>query len=358
MKNYYHTKNNASFGGINKLYLEARKSNPLITLKQVKKWLSGELTYTLHYPIRKTFSRNRILVRGIDDQWEADLVDMREYTKQNNNHNFILTIIDCFSKFSFAVPLINKTGKEIIRAFKNVFVHRKCSTLRTDRGTEFCNVMVKNFLKKEDIIHFTSHDQEVKCAIVERFNRTLKSKMFKYFTSVGTQRYIDELQNFVDSYNSSEHRTIKMRPIDVNKRNENTVFKNIYGVNTYREAIALRNKKPKKSLKPGDKVRRKYTLKPFDKSYYPNYTDQIFTVEKSIKGQKQSVYRLRDCSGNIVQQRFYPQELQKITENLHRIEKVLRTRRVRGIKQYFVKWLNYPPQYNSWIDESEYQDIR
>jgi len=55
---YYNTKNNASFGGINKLYLEAKKSNPLITLKQVKKWLSGELTYTLHYLIRKTFSRN------------------------------------------------------------------------------------------------------------------------------------------------------------------------------------------------------------------------------------------------------------------------------------------------------------
>lgn len=96
---YYNTKNNASFRRINKLYTEAKKHNHQITLKQVKDWLSGELTYTLHYPIRKTFSGNRILVNGVDEQWEADLVDMKEYSKQNNNHNYILTVIDCFSKF-------------------------------------------------------------------------------------------------------------------------------------------------------------------------------------------------------------------------------------------------------------------
>jgi hypothetical protein len=279
---------------------------------------------------------------------------MREFAKHNDNYNYILTIIDCFSKYGFAVPLRNKSGKEIIKALKLVFEKRKCALLRTDRGTEFCNTSVRRYLNKENVVHFTSHDQEVKCAIVERFNRTLKEKMFKYFTANGSRRYLEELPNFLIAYNNSKHRIIKMTPSEVNKENEKLVFKNIYGVNNLREAILNRKIKNNKILiKPGDKVRKKYSTKPFNKGYYPNWTDQIFTIEKTIKGENQPVFTIKDFAGNLVNQRFYPQELQKITENLHRIEKVLKTRVRKGKTEYFVKWLNYPSTYNSWVKDIE-----
>ncbi len=223
----------------------------------------------MHYPARRRFKRNKILVNCIDEQWEADLVDMKEFSIQNNNFNYILTAIDCFSKYGFIVPLKNKTGNELVEALKKIFKNRKCSVLRTDRGTEFLNKNVQNFLKVEGVEHFTSHDQEIKCAIVERFNRTLKSKMFKFFTAKGTRRYIDQLENFLISYNNSKHRTIKMSPNEVNKQNEKLVFKNIYGVTNIREILNNQKGRSKAKMEGGDKVRNKYVLKPFDKGYYP-----------------------------------------------------------------------------------------
>jgi transposase InsO family protein len=176
---------------------------------------------------------------------------MKEFSKQNNNFNYILTAIDCFSKYAFAVPLKNKTGNELVEAFKKIFKNRKCSVLRTDRGTEFLNKNVQNFLKLEGVEHFTSHDLEIKCAIVERFNRTLKSKMFKFFTAIGTRRYIDQLDNFLFSYNNTKHRTIKMSPNEVNKQNEALVFKNIYGVDNIREILFNQKGELKGKIKRG-----------------------------------------------------------------------------------------------------------
>ena len=348
---YYNTKNSASFGSVYKLYIEAKKFKSDLKISEVKKWLSGELTYTLHYPARRRFKRNKIIVNHIDEQWEADLVDMKEFSKQNNNFNYILTAIDCFSKYAFAVPLKNKTGNELVKALKKIFKNRKCSVLRTDRGTEFLNRNVQKFLKLEGVEHFTSHDQEIKCAIVERFNRTLKSKMFKFFTAKGTRRYIDQLENFLISYNHTKHRTIKMSPNEVNKQNEKLVFKNIYGVNNIREILNNQKGESKAEMEAGDKVRNKYILKPFDKGYYPTWTEHIYTIEKIIKGENKPYFILKDYSGNIIKQRFYAEELQKVSENLHRVEKVLKTRVRRGKREYFVKWLNYPSTYNSWVKD-------
>ncbi|XP_054155698.1 uncharacterized protein LOC128954155 [Oppia nitens] len=134
-----------------------------------------------------------------------------------------------------------------------------------------------------------------------------------------------------------------MRPIDVSTTNEKLVYNNLFS----------KTKLTPNKINTGDKVRRVYDMKAFDKGYYPSWTDQIFTVENTIKGDKQYVFKLRDEQGNILEQRFYPQELQQITDNLYRIEKVIKKRKRRGKTEYFVKWLNYPESYNSWTDNIE-----
>ena len=298
------------------------------------------------------------MVEHIDEQWEADLVDMREFSRFNYNYNYILTVIDCFSKYAFVEPIKNKTGKNICEAFTNIFSQRKPVYLRTDKGKEFLNDDFQKFLDKNGIKHFTSNDTAIKCAIVERFNRTLKGRMFKYFTSIGKRRYIDVLKNFVIAYNSAKHRSIKMRPIDVSRRNQTLLFKNLYKVDSMRELLKKRKlTKDRSNIKPGDKVRRGYNLKVFDRGFYPNYTDEVFTVENSIKGDKSLVYRIKDHNGKIIEQRFYPEEIQKISENLYRIEKVLKKRKKNGKTEYFVKWLNYTEKYNSWVPEEDIKDI-
>ena len=116
-------------------------------------------------------------------------------------------------------------------------------------------------MKKETIVHFTSNNKDIKCAVVERFNRSLKSRMFKYFTSKGNRKFLDILDDLVLAYNNSIHRTKKMKSVDVNGENSNRVFHSIYGVKSIDE---LKQKRSKILLSPKTLVRKQYIFTPFD----------------------------------------------------------------------------------------------
>lgn len=351
-KIYYNPKNPNSFSTAEKLYLSAKKIIPDLSLPQVKDWLSGEFTYTLHKPIRKNFKRNPIIVEDIDQQWEADLVDMQEFKEANRGYTFMLTVIDVLSKYAWTVPLKNKTGNEIVRAFKIIFKDkRKPFYLRTDRGKEFLNRNFQAFLKENKVYHFTSKNKDIKCAVVERFNRTIKSRMFKYFTAKGTRKWFDVIDEITIAYNNSKHKSIKMTPIEALKTDSKILFNNIY------EKIIKNNSKNKEKLKIGETVRKKYNLGPFDKSFYPNWTDEIFKIETKSDEQVKPVFKIKDGQENISEIRYYPEELQKVKENLYRVEKIIKTRKVNGKKQFFIKWLNYPDTYNSWVEENDLKKL-
>jgi len=227
---YYDRNNPASFGSIKSLYKAAYKINKLITLQYVKNWLAGQLTYTLHHPSRRKWPRNKIIVYGPYEQWQADLTFLNEFSNENKNYKYLLTIIDCFSKFAYAFPLKNKSPEGIIKVFKKIFSSgQKPAKLQTDKGKEFDNIKFKKFLKSQNVILFTSKDKYIKCSIVERFNRTLKQRMFKIFTRNGDHVWFNKIKDIVNSYNNKIHRTTKYKPVNVNFKNSKKVFKNIYG---------------------------------------------------------------------------------------------------------------------------------
>jgi transposase InsO family protein len=157
---------------------------------EVKEFLDTVDTHTLHKPIRKRFETRRVYVKRIDDQIQADFVEMREYSEENSGYNYWLTIIDCFSKYAWGKPIKNKSADEIIKSFDEIFKERKPFKLQTDKGKEFINKMFQSFLKEHYVIWFNT-DSEFKASIVGRFNRTLKTKMWKYFTQVGSRKWID-----------------------------------------------------------------------------------------------------------------------------------------------------------------------
>ena len=348
---YFDVSNPASFGGVKKLYNAAKAISPEISFKNVQDWLKTQLTYTLHKQIINKFKRNRILVQRKNEQFECDLVDMQNFSKFNSGFKYILTAIDCFSKFLYAFPLKNKTPFEIIKVFKVIFKIDKPQHIRTDRGLEFNNSKVQKFLKENDVNYFTSNDSKIKCAIMERANRTLKSKMFRYFTSKGTRKYYDILQALVKSYNNSYHRTIKMAPINVSDANREEVFENIYQAKNYREIFEKAQQKSK--LKVGSTVRIKYDLnKNFDKSYYPLWSDRIYKIEKKIDRSVIPNFEV-SSEGDTLKRKFYPKELQEIAgDPIYRIEKILRKRQRNGEKQVLVKYIGYPDQYNQWIQQA------
>ena len=168
-KLFYDPKSTVAFTGISQLYHAAKSVLKRIRYKDVQEWLRGESTYTLHKPIRRRFKRRKTIVGGIDYQWQADLADMQHLAKQNNNKKYLLCVIDVFSKFSWVIPIQNKMGKTLIKAFQSIVQKskRKPLSLQTDKGTEFKNKLFQQYLKKNQIHFFTTENPETKASIVE-----------------------------------------------------------------------------------------------------------------------------------------------------------------------------------------------
>ena len=110
--------------------------------------------------------------------------------------------------------------------------------METDKGKEFLNVNVKKLLKKYSVELWISNNEDIKASIVERFNRTLKTRMYKYFTANNTRRYIDVLQDLVDGYKNTLHSSIKMAPSKV--RDSDHIFDNNCIKRTFQKSINTR----------------------------------------------------------------------------------------------------------------------
>ena len=194
---YFDSKSPVAFTSPLAIYREAKKRSLSLAFHQVKTWLQSKDTYILHKPVRYNFPWNRVIVTGIDDQWQADLVDISSLARFNKEYKFLLTCIDVFSKFAWVVPLKNKTGEFLVNGVQSILdLGRSPEKLQTDKGTEFLN---RNFqsLLKENSIHFFTTNSKLKESAAELFNRTLKTRMSKYFTAKNTRVYIDILQDMV-----------------------------------------------------------------------------------------------------------------------------------------------------------------
>ncbi|KAK3929579.1 Putative uncharacterized transposon-derived protein [Frankliniella fusca] len=186
--------------------------------EKITKYLQGEDAYTLHKPARRRFPRNVTYADNIDESWQTDLTDFQSLKKDNDGFSYILCVIDVFSKFAWAVPIKDKSGPSIIKGFQTIFktTDRRPTRLFSDKEKEYINKTFQKFLKENNITYIHTHNPDIKCSIVERWQRTIKSKLFKRFTHTEQYRYVDGLlDDIVDAYNHTYHRSIKMRPVDV-----------------------------------------------------------------------------------------------------------------------------------------------
>jgi len=315
--------------------------------KSIQKWLQDQETYSMHRPARRRFPRRKILSSGIDDYWQTDLADLRSLSKFNNKYRYLLGCIDVFSKYAWVIPLKTKSAAEVLQAFKSILKGgRQPNYLVSDKGGELKNATLQRYLDQQGIRYFYTENEEIKASIIERFWRTLKGKMFRYFTHKGTKKYIDVLQDFVQSYNNTYHRSIKMAPALVTKENEEKVWQTLYG--------CCEGGKLKTPYNVGDYVRiSKYKGK-FDKGYLPNWSREIFRI-KIIKRTQPVTYLIEDQNGEELQGSFYTEELQVLPHlpDVFRIESILAKRSRGGKRQLLVKWVGYPDSFNSWIDAAD-----
>ena len=350
---YYEPSNPGSFSGRQKLKVEAAKScGDSIDDLQLNAWLMKQDVYTLYRAAPLHFKRNKVLVHGIDIQFQADLVDMGEFSEENDGVKFMLVCINTFSKYAWIRCLKNKKAKSVTEAFEDILREGRIPLkLQTDKGTEFFNKDFKTLMNKYNITHFAT-SSETKASIVERLNRTIKTRMYRYLESRNSKRYIDVVQDIITAYNNAYHRSIKMSPIDVTVSNEEIVRNTIYSV---KDTAPLRFR-----YKPGDTVRVSKTRMPFDKRYKQNYTDEFFTITERVF-RKPAVYRLEDQAGEKIEGTFYEQELQKIIvppDFAFKIEKVIGRKRIGKNTHLHVKWKGWPEKFNSWVAEKNIIDLK
>lgn len=349
-KLYYDPSNASSFSTADSLW---KATNETIPLKEVQEWLEHQDSYTLHRPLRKCFIRNTYHVDNIDDLWQADLCDMRTLSKYNDDYNYLLTVIDVFSKYSWAIPLKYKTGAAVTRAFEKIFKEgRKPLKLMTDKGKEFLNKPFQIFLKKNKVFYYNSNNPDTKACFAERFNRTLKSQMWKYFTHKLTKRYVEVLPSLVLSYNNRVHSSIKMAPSNVNDSNILEVWNNLY-----KKKKKFKMAKPKFSI--GNMVRISKEKMIFTKGYEQKWSTEIFKIKK-VLNRERFVYVLEDLTDEEIQGTFYEPELTRVRvkdSQMYKINQILRSRGKGVSKQVYVSWVGYPDKFNSWIAASQVKDL-
>ena len=302
---YYDERSPAYLGGRERLLRLARRNDASITGEDVRRFLARQSTYTLHKPIRHRFPRNKVVAYAVDSHWQADLCDMRRLKAHNSHYQYILTVVDVLSKHAWAEPIKRKTPEEVRRAFQRILdgSGRQPHWLMTDRGNEFKGVF-QRLLQERDIRFYFAPNPVIKAANVERFNRTLKNKIWRYFSLHKTKRWVGVLPSIMHTLNHSRSRPIGMRPVDVNKDNERLVWQRLYGDGE------LTNRSPRYRFQLGDQVRVARWRKVFDKGYTPTFTREVYTVVERIP-RRYPVYRLQDADKKVVIPGvFYAQQLQ------------------------------------------------
>lgn len=303
-KLYYSPSESTAFSNCDRLHSYIKEhTNYDVNKHEIQKWLSNQLTYTLHKGRVTNFQRCSYNISNIDDLWEIDLIDVQSISRKNRGFKFILAVIDCFSKYAWCLPIKRKTPKEIIGAFSTLFslTERRPRVIQSDKGREFNNTALKKFLTQLDISYNTTRDPVTKAAICERFIRTIKGIIYKYFTYINDSKYVDVLDSLVSVYNNRKHSTIGIPPCDVSESNVLDVWKHMQ-----------KRKKPssKKCIyNIGNIVRVANPKALFEKGYKPMWSNELFTIDKCIL-KSPVVYRLRDSDGSLIKGNFYDQELQ------------------------------------------------
>ena len=268
------------------------------SLERIVKDCSLILADELHKPVIKKFNKRKVYSQFKDNIWGVDLADMQSLGKKDKGIKYLLCAIDLYSKYAFVVPLKDKKGISIVNAFNKIIKqsNRKPNKIWVDQGGEFYNQVFKKWLSDNDIIMYSTYN-EGKSVVAERFIRTLKNKLYKHMTATGKNVYYDVLDDVVNEYNNTKHNTIKMKPIDVRDNNNKRVY------------IDEHNEK-RSRFKVGDRVRISKFKNIFAKGYTPNWSKEIFIVDK-INVTVPYTHNMKDLNGEEIIGSFYDREFQK-----------------------------------------------
>ena len=353
----YHGTLPFSYSGKNIVY----KSHPNIPRKQIDEELYKSEIYSKFKPFRK-IDTSPVFVHKKRDTFQTDLAFFTtpQFVEATNGYQYLLLVIDCFTKKLWLVPLKDKKCKTVYREFENLFQNIDIlpKKIQSDRGTEFLCPEIQKLFKRKNIIHYITHSDR-KASIAERAIRTIKGILYKMMDYKNTYNWVNLLPEVTKKYLSTYHRTIKMSP------NEAELEKNQFLLRqTYHKNWNKYKYEKKAKFKVGDKVRLYGYRSKFTRSFWQSYTDEYFIIYKIIPTipLRRSRYYLKDLNGNKLARdpSFWSNELSlyKPDDNTYdKIEKIIGRRKKNNKTQYLVKWLGWGEEFNEWIDENQMKNV-
>ena len=330
-----------------------------------REWLNSQEAYVLSRPAphgKGKFTRGKTLSSGIDDLWQMDLADLSDIMSENDRHKYMLTVIDVFSCWAWAEPVLTKSGTDMVRALKAVFHRagtRRPNKVQTDRGLEFYNRQVQHLFRQEGILkHYSTHDQDTKASLAEHFNKTIKEQLSHFMMYYNTNRWIDDLQQIVYSYNNARHSSLGTSPLQVMYMDQSQLedlWQRQYGKLSDKGAAQL-ERDLSRGYKVGDLVHVTHSKATFEKGFRPRWQREVFKVIGSKYMKERLVYKLEDLRDEEIKGWFYPEMLRPHIGAYNRaqvIQKVNKRTR-QGVN---VKYLGWADKFNETLPLEDYNRI-
>lgn len=161
-----------------------------------------------------------LVVTGPMEQLQMDLIDMSPFASANNGITACLVVVDCFSKFLWVFPMMDKQASTVIAHLSSLFMRYEGfpKVLQSDNGGEFTAAESRRWYESNGIIFRTSRPNKPSSnGQVERTNGTLKSAIYADFLRSGQYSFINWLDSYVMAYNTMVHTSTGYTPYELHK---------------------------------------------------------------------------------------------------------------------------------------------
>ena len=356
--NKYHDLNPYSYGGIAQVqnYFDVSK-------KKVAKILSKSDTYTTFKEFKKPPKTPSIRTHGPNYLWEADLMFFThpQFAGSNRGFLYILAFIDTFTKAVGLIKLKSKDTRNVTHKMNMMFESGdKPKYLRVDAGGEFLSHTFTQMCAHHNVKMYLAQEP-IKCAFIERFNRTFKRILVQLMEHHNSIRWIDFVEQALSIYQSRKHSSTGMSPDEAEEgENQAVIYDRLLRKYAKDDRIKYtKNRKPPK-FKKGDIVKIFQKKGIFTRGFNQSVTKEFFKIYHIDRRLSKDRYYLKDLQGEIIIGSFYSDYLVPFTPpkdgGEYRIDPKFsdfKRKRVGGVPHIWVKWLGWPSKFNQWVPEED-----
>ena len=304
----------------------------VLSTSEIKNFLAKSRSYTIHYEYKPTI-HNPYYIRRLRQMVQIDLIEITKIRKANKGFKYILVAIDCFSRKVWVRLLRKKTADEVLSNLRSILEETgSVESICSDRGSEFVNSKMKDFLSESDIKLINPYTS-THAHYVERVQATLQTIIYKHITRKSNLKFYDKLDDIVKTYNNRKHRITKLTP------NQGEEKKNHLHIQKMQEDYRRKIKPTRKiKFKVGDLVRIAIAKGKFGRGYNQKSQEEIYKIVEVIMRLPRVFYKITSLNGGDVIGNFYQEQLTKVlNQDEYLVEEVLQSTRT----HYLIKFVGY-----------------